>query len=382
MSTGLAPTSDPRRASGWTRLVDAAHALRIGILSSPRFQRWAARFPLTRFVARRRARALFDLSAGFVYAQVLRACVELEVLETLVAGPRTPADLGAAVGLGAPAASRLLRSAASLGLVEARGGGRFGVGIHGASYLGNPAVKAMVTHHALFYADLAAPVALLRGEAGPTELSRFWAYEGPTGPPAEAYSELMGRSLTLIAEDVLEAAPLGDVTRLLDVGGGEGVFVEALARRMPGLSLALFDLPPVAERAEARLRALGLGRIAVTGGDLFEDPLPGPVDAVSLVRVLHDHDDDAAARLLRSVHDALGPGGRVLVAEPMAHPRHRSRVGGAYFEFYLLAMGQGRPRTPAENRALLAAAGFRRIRRLPTRRPLFAELLVAERGPR
>ncbi|MEO0323024.1 MAG: methyltransferase [Myxococcota bacterium] len=382
MSPGRGVSTASGARAPWDRALDAAHALRIRILSSPRFQRWAARFPLTRFVARRRARALFDLAAGFVYAQVLRACVDLEVLETLAQGPRTPEDLGASVGLRGPAAARLLRAAASLGLVEARRGGRFGIGIHGASYLGNPAVKAMVAHHALLYADLAEPTLLLRGDARPTALEGFWRYEDTASPHAQAYTELMGRSLTLIAEDVLEAAPLGDVTSLLDVGGGEGVFVEALAERMPGLSLGLFDLPPVAERARERLAARGLDRVAVTGGDLFHDALPGPVDAVSLVRVLHDHDDEAAAGVLRAAHDALRPGGRLLLAEPMAHARHGSRVGGAYFEFYLLAMGQGRPRTPEENRALLAAAGFRRIRQISTRRPLFAELLVAERGPR
>ncbi len=363
------------------RAVDAAHALRIGILSSPRFQRWAARFPFTRLVARRRARALFDLSAGFVYSQVLRACVELEVLERLAEGPQRPEELARAVGIAPAAAARLLRAAASLGLVEARSDGRFGVGIHGASYLGNPAVKAMVAHHALVYADLAEPVALLRGDAPATRLSSFWSYAGPASPEAEAYSALMGRSLTLIAEDVLEAAPLGDVRSLLDVGGGEGVFVEALAARAPELTLGLFDLPAVAARAETRLRERGLGRITVTGGDLFETALPGPVDAVSLVRVLHDHDDAAARAVLRAAHDALRPGGRLLLAEPMAHPRHRSRVGGAYFQFYLLAMGQGRPRTPKENQALLEGAGFRFVRRLPTRRPIFSELLVGERGP-
>ncbi|MEM1418619.1 MAG: methyltransferase [Myxococcota bacterium] len=348
--------------------------MRIRILSSPRFQRWAARFPLTRFVAGRRARALFDLSAGFVYAQVLRACVDLGALEALAAGPRTAGELGPELGLEEAAMARLLRAAGSLGLVERRRRGRWGVGIHGASYLGNPAVKAMVRHHALLYADLAEPTPLLRGEAGETALQRFWRYgEGD----ADAYSELMAGSLGLIAEDVLEAVSLRGVRSWLDVGGGEGVFVEALAARAPGVALGLFDLPPVAARARARLDARGLGGVNVAAGDAFRDPLPGPVDAVSLVRVLHDHDDERALALLQAVRRALGPGGRLVVAEPMAHPRLRSRVGGAYFEFYLLAMGQGRPRTPEENRALLRAAGFQRIRRPSVRRPLFAELLVA-----
>jgi demethylspheroidene O-methyltransferase len=44
------------------------------LVSRPSFRAWAARFWLTRPIARRRARALFDVCAGFVYSQVLFAC--------------------------------------------------------------------------------------------------------------------------------------------------------------------------------------------------------------------------------------------------------------------------------------------------------------------
>ena len=44
------------------------------------------RFPLTRPIARRRARELFDLCAGFVYSQVLLACVRLRLFEILAEG--------------------------------------------------------------------------------------------------------------------------------------------------------------------------------------------------------------------------------------------------------------------------------------------------------
>jgi demethylspheroidene O-methyltransferase len=52
-------------------------------------------------------------------------------------------------------------------------------------------------------------------------------------------------------------------------------------------------------------------------------------------------------------------------------------IGDAYFGFYLLAMGRGRARTPVELEALLRAAGFDRVERVPTRQPLQTGLLVA-----
>jgi demethylspheroidene O-methyltransferase len=376
-------TASPRGAA----VADWWFGLRNRVLASPRFQRWAARFPLTRFIARRRAAALFDLCAGFVYSQVLYAAVRLRLCESLAAGPQTAEELAPALSLGLEGTRRLLDAAVSLRLLERRAHGRYGLGVHGASLIGNPAVACMVEHHALLYRDLADPVALLRGEPAPTELSRFWSYSGPraAAPSTDAqvaeYSALMASSLSLIAMDILEAYPLGRHRCLLDVGGGEGALVEAAARQAPELELQLFDLPPVAARARERFRRGGLAaRATAIGGDVFRDPLPQGADLVSLVRVLHDHDDAQALRILQAVRRVLPPGGVLLVAEPMAGTAGAEPMGDAYFGFYLLAMGQGRPRTAEQLRELLREAGFARVRSGRTRRPMLTRLLVAEVG--
>ncbi len=374
----------PPAGGGVARLRDRAWALRDRLLASPGFRRWAAAFPLTRPIARRRARALFDLCAGFVYSQVLHACVQLGVLERLGRdGPLTPAELAPALRLDEDACRRLLAAAAALDLVARRGGGRFGLGPLGAALHGDPGIAAMVRHHAMLYADLADPVALLRGERGGA-LARYWPYAGSDAPHAlepdavAPYSALMAASQSFIAEEVLDAYPVERHRCLLDVGGGEGAFLAAAAARAPRLELVLFDLPPVAERARRRLAAAGLApRSRVCGGDFLRDPLPDGADLVSLVRVIHDHDDDAALALLRAVRAALPAGGTLLLAEPMSGTPGAEPAGDAYFGFYLLAMGSGRPRREDELRALLKAAGFERIRSVGTHTPLLTRALVA-----
>jgi demethylspheroidene O-methyltransferase len=57
------------------------------------------------------------------------------------------------------------------------------------------------------------------------------------------------------------------------------------------------------------------------------------------------------------------------------------RVADAYFGFYLLAMGQGRARSPAQISALLAAAGFGRTRELFTHVPLQTRVLLCAVNP-
>ncbi len=379
------PLAPSALATGPESLADRWFRFRNGLLASPSFQRWAARFPFTRFMARRRASALFDLVAGFVYSQVLQAGVRVGLFEVLASGPQPVAEGAQKIGLGVEATGRLLEAAASLRLAERRSEGRFGLGIHGAALLANPSVNQMIEHHALLYRDLADPVALLRGEVGETQLGRFWSYAGQgqhhaASPEQVAeYSKLMASSQALIAEDIIEAYPLGRHRCLMDLGGGEGAFVEAAAKRTPGLTLKLFDLPAVAERARVRLERAGLSdRVLVTGGDLFKDTLPHGADLVSLVRVVHDHDDAQALRILKAARGALTSGGTLLVAEPMSGTPGAEAMGGAYFGFYLLAMGQGRPRTPDELRALLLEAGFSGARVARTRRPMLTGLMVAE----
>ncbi|MGF1474570.1 MAG: methyltransferase [Geminicoccaceae bacterium] len=353
------------------------------LLASPRFQRWASAFFLTRPLARRRASELFDLCAGFVYSQVLLACVRLDLLQALASGPRSVIDLAAATDLPEASMDRLLRAATALGLASRRGPD-YALGERGAALLGNPGVLAMVRHHALFYADLADPVALLRGEMGETALNRFWGYAGHERPAALAdarvaeYSGLMAASQDFIADDVLDAYPFHRHRRLLDVGGGEGAFLEKAGQRCPQLELRLFDLPAVAERARARLARAGLSRRAeVAGGDFFRDTLPQGADLVSLVRIIHDHGDDQALAILTAARRALEPDGTLVLAEPVADERGNGPMADAYFGFYLMAMGSGRPRSRAALAELITRAGFSGIRRHTTHRPLLVSVLSA-----
>jgi demethylspheroidene O-methyltransferase len=359
-------------------------AFRDRMVADPRFRDWAARFPLTRPLARRRARALFDLNAGFVYSQILAAAVRLGVFEALREGPRPLPWLAQRLSLSTDATIRLMEAAAALKLVAPRAGGRYGLGALGAALVDNRGVAAMVEHHALFYADLADPVALLRNPRGGTRLSRYWAYAGnaeaaslEAGAVGE-YSALMAASQPMIAAEILAACDLSRHRRLMDVGGGEGAFLCAAGKRHPGLQLVLFDLPAVAERARARFAREGLAaRAEAHGGDFHTDALPHGADAISLVRVVHDHDDAEVRALLRRVRAALPPGGVLLLAEPMSGTPGAEPVGEAYFGFYLLAMGRGRPRRMEELQAMLRDAGFRQSRPLPTRTPMLTSLLLA-----
>lgn len=342
------------------------------MLSSSKFQRFCADFFPTRPIAHARAQALFDIVAGFVYAQVLAACARLDLFERVRAGPKTSAALAAQTNLPLPSLQALLSAAQALNLLEHDGRG-YVLGVHGAALLGNPGLGDMIAHHAALYDDLRDPLRLMREGRGEA-IARYWPYATANAPTDDQrvapYSILMAATQPAVAADILDAYAFQSHRVVMDVGGGEGAFLSALHTRWPQLRLRLFDLPAVVARAAER----GLDAERV-GGDFLRDPLPSGADLITFVRILHDHDDAGVAKVLASARAALEPGGRVLIAEPM---RGRSRFAGAYLAMYLLAMGRGRPRTPGELKRMLCEAGFDQVRMLRVRNPALLRILVAE----
>ncbi|MCU0881959.1 MAG: hypothetical protein MUF14_04735 [Hyphomonadaceae bacterium] len=353
------------------------------LLASAAFQAFAARNPLTRPIARDRAGTLFAMATGFVHARILYACVELGLFVRLADGPRSVSDIAESCDLPLDSARTLLLAASSLDLLTRTGPDRFGLGELGASVLGNPGLEGMIRHHSVLYRDLVDPVGLLRKPRGSAELSAIWPYAVGSASPDPAamdrYSRLMGETQAMISGHILDTLDLSATRVLMDVGGGNGAFLAAALARHASLAGHLVDLPGVADLAKARFSAAGLAtRTSVTATSFLDGALPSGADAISFVRVLHDHDDPAVMIALRAARAALAPGGRLIIAEPMAGTRGAPAMGHGYFGIYLHAMGTGRPRTARELGAMARAAGFTRVLERATPIPLLVRILVAE----
>jgi demethylspheroidene O-methyltransferase len=52
----------------------------------------------------------------------------------------------------------------------------------------------------------------------------------------------------------------------------------------------------------------------------------------------------------------------------------------AYFHFYLLAMGDGRLRTPQELMDMMQTAGFSHVERVPNAMPIHAQILLGRKS--
>ena len=172
----------------------------------------------------------------------------------------------------------------------------------------------------------------------------------------------------MLAVPALAAAvDCGAARRLLDVGGGSGVYAIALAERFEALAATVLEAAPVDAIARRTIRTAGLDdRIAVVTADMFTGPWPADHDVHLFSNVLHDWDEDDCRRLLDKSAQALAPGGRILVHDMLLDDDKAGPLWAAEYSVLLSTVTQGRLYSAAEIGGWLAERGFTIVAHAPT----------------
>ncbi|HXK26113.1 MAG TPA: methyltransferase [Myxococcota bacterium] len=186
--------------------------------------------------------------------------------------------------------------------------------------------------------------------------------------PAEdrLFSAAMASISSTEIEGVARAYPFGRFEKLIDVGGAHGHVLAAILRRHRKLRGVLYDQPQVVAHAAASgfITAPEVrDRCEVVGGSFF-DSVPRGADAYLMRGVVHDWEDDRCARILTLCRDALAPGGRVLVVEPVILPGN-APDWMKWMDINMLVAVGGQERTEAEFRALFEKAGLELVKIYP-----------------
>ncbi|MFC5827892.1 methyltransferase [Nonomuraea insulae] len=326
--------------------------------------------------------AVLRIASGARAAQVLFSAVELGVFTALSAEPLSADELAGKLGLHPAAVRDLLSALAALGLL-ARESGRYRPAEAAETYL----VAGRPDYLGGFLAFLDG--ALHPAWRGLTESLRTGRPVRPGDPYGSLYTDPAERDGFLNAMDVLNRPIGAALARLggwrlagsfVDVGGARGNLAAQLVRAHPGLEATVFDLPALRPAFDAHMAALGLGtRVRFEPGDFFAGPLP-EADALIFGHVLHNWPVERRRELLRKAHDALRPGGRVLVYDPMTDER-RPRLPIALASLNMLVWSDGGAEYPVGDlRGWLFEAGFASV----TTGPLTpsSTLVVARKAPR
>ncbi|GAY55607.1 hypothetical protein CUMW_165480 [Citrus unshiu] len=103
---------------------------------------------------------------------------------------------------------------------------------------------------------------------------------------------------------------------LVDLGGGTGTMVKAIAEAFPEMKCIVFDLPHVVDNNLQQQQGTNKN-LEFLGGDMFE-AIP-PADAVLLKWVLHNWGDEESVKILKKCKEAIDgskdKGGKVIVID-------------------------------------------------------------------
>ena len=141
---------------------------------------------------------------------------------------------------------------------------------------------------------------------------------------------------------------------VVDVGGGNGSLLAELLKAYPDLRGIVFDLPETTR--DESLFGDGLEFVA---GSFFERVPEG--DVYLLGTILHDWDDESAAKILRTIRAAAPQHARLVILDAVVPPGNEP-FGPKWLDLLMLALFAGRERDEDQWRALLAAGGFEPVR--------------------
>ncbi len=149
-----------------------------------------------------------------------------------------------------------------------------------------------------------------------------------------------------------------DRTRLLDIGGGSGIYACHLVREYPHLEASILEQPPADAVAGSFIETMGLSeRIGIVAGDMF-DEIPSGYDVHLLSNVLHDWNRGNVARILARSFEALMPGGSIAIHDTHINASKTGPLEVAEYSVLLMYSTEGKCYSVSELSELLAAAGF------------------------
>ena len=315
---------------------------------------------------------VIQMATAYWLSQLVYSAAKLGVPDLLADGPRSSADLAEATHTNPRAFHRFMRSLAGFGIFAQQEDGRFSVTPLGATLqTGAPgAARATVLTMAGPWAWAAFGDFHYSLETGNTAVEKVLGmglFDYLAGHPEEAalFSESMVGIHGAEPPAVAAAYDFSGYRAIVDVGGATGNMLAAILSVYPTPTGILFDRPHVVTEAPALLRARGVdGRVSIAEGSFFEQ-VPAGGDLYILSHIIHDWTEAQCLTILGNCRRAMNPGAKLLIVE-FVLPEGNTPHFGKLTDMVMLTLPGGEERTAAEYDTLLAAAGFKMTRVVPT----------------
>lgn len=301
----------------------------------------------------------------FQQSRVLLTAFELGLFTALGEGGLTSPEAARVLQTETRATDRLMNALVALGYLDKRGD-RYANGAFAGRHLvfGRPGYMAGLMHSVHLWKTWSTLTGAVR--AGRSVVPRD---EGEAGERwREAFIAAMHWRGAQQAPVEVALLDLGRVTRMLDVGGGSGVYAMACVRARPGLEAVVFDLPEILPLTRRYVEEAGLAdRVTLVGGDLTTDDLGRDFDLVLISSIVHSFPPGENRTLVAKAARALRPGGQVVVRDFLMEEDRTGPLSSALFALNMLvATDAGDTYTESEIRGWMEEAGLGEVGRTDT----------------
>jgi len=284
---------------------------------------------------------LVQVSMGMGYARGITAGVRLGVFEALVDGDADVAELAERTSCHRDGMRGLANTLAGFGLLRRRAG-RYSLTKPSRKWLVRGAKDTLVDA-VKFLGYCNELSATLEQDVRTGEVVRIHDMEHP--PEFwDAYMRALAGFAKVMSKELFFRSGLEAGTRMLDVGGGHGLYGGLLSERIPGLETTVLDLPEACAVGRAIVEEEGYAdRITHVEGDFHTTEWGDGFDMVLISNVLHNATREEGAALVAKAKAALAPGGTLVISDA-AHPGGDGRVNataGWNELFFYLVSGAG-----------------------------------------
>jgi hypothetical protein len=290
---------------------------------------------------------LLSISMSHGLPRALHAVAELGIADALGDSARSAEELAAPTGTDAGALGRALRVLSTEGIFEPRDGG----------WGHTPASRLLRSDHPQsmrsFVRMIGMPVywrafeyfteALKTGGSVQEMVvpGGFWHYLSENPDKSRIFDEaMMGKAAGQVA-GILASYDFSAFDTIADIGGGRGHLLAAVLNAAPNARGVLFDQPHVT--ADAQAAGMESERLRGQPGDFFSDALPA-ADCYLIMQVIHDWDDQKAARILSAIRQAARPGAKLLLIECIV-PEDSKPSWTKFLDLQMLTLISGKERT-------------------------------------
>jgi len=270
------------------------------------------------------AQPIIDVLMGVERAGVLRAAIELGVFDCLDAGNTTVSALAAACNTSERGMRILLDALAGIGLLEVEPSqSTYALNTLASRFLRTQSPTYVGGLSKVYTADLMWETFRQFKEAviaGHSVLPS--GLEASNHPYWQEFSAGITNTSRVTAKRLAEVLQpwmeFHQLSNILDIACGNGIYGFSLAKLTPGAQVCGIDWPAMKPHFADMAHEFGVAqRVHFIGDDIFEADIQGQYDLVILSQVLHHFDPAACRRLLTKARQHLQPSGRIVVLDFM-----------------------------------------------------------------